>query len=320
MVQFTHKNHLKFGWGDGVYNFDDKDQQLWIDFGQAEYIPTSFKDECLRTAKLIGEAADKPILLFLSGGVDSEVTARSFIEAGIPFEVATANIVHNGKIINEHDTMYATSFIKKFNLNVHTVNINFIELANRYKQIRETKNLSEPYYKVSMAFLNQIMMFEQFCENYFCITGNGDVVISPHRSYNQSDNIQYGLYAGRSFSCSALAAYELSSRKSINVARFFCYTPELLLAWVLDPDIQHWIKYEKALMGPHGWMNIHTIKSFVLYKIWPDMEVRPKLIGFENIPEYSELYVNDFYNDDKSYMKIPIDTLLTMLLPKESTT
>jgi hypothetical protein len=89
---------------------------------------------------------------------------------------------------------------------------------------------------------------------------------------------------------------------------------------VLDPDIQHWIKYEKALMGPHGWMNIHTIKSFVLYKIWPDMEVRPKLIGFENIPEYSDLYVNDFYNDDKSYMKIPIDTLLTMLLPKESTT
>ena len=317
---FSHKNHLKFGWGDGVYNFNDKDQQLWVDFGQAEYIPTSFKDECLRAARLIGKAADKPILLFLSGGVDSEVTARSFLEAGISFEVATTNIIHNGKIINEHDTIYATSFIKKFNLKAHTININFIDLSNRYKQIRETNNPAEPYYKVSMGFLNQIMMFEQFCEHYFCITGNGDVVISPYRSYNQAGPSQYGLYVGKSFSCSALAAYELSARKLINVARFFCYTPELMLAWILDPDIQHWIKYEKALMGPHGWMNIHTIKSFVLYKIWPDMEIRPKLIGFENIPEYSELYVNDFYNDAKSYMQIPIDTLLETLLPKENIT
>ena len=50
------------------------------------------------------------------------------------------------------------------------------------------------------------------------------------------------------------------------------------------------------------------------------MEIRPKLIGFENIPEYSELYVNDFYNDAKSYMQIPIDTLLETLLPKENIT
>jgi hypothetical protein len=320
MPQFTHKNHLKFGWGDGVYNFNDKDQQLWVDFGQAEYIPTSFKDECVRSARLIGKAADKPILLFLSGGIDSEVAARSFLEANIPFEVATTNIIHNGKIINEHDTIYATSFIKKFNLKAHTININFIDLANRYNHIRDTNNPEEPYYKITMGSLLRIMMLEQFCENYFCITGNGDVVISTHRSYNQAGAIQYGLYVGRSFSCSALSADELSSRKSINAARFFCYTPEILLAWILDPDIQHWIKYEKALMGPHGWMNIHTIKSFVLYKIWPEMEIRPKLIGFENIPKYTDLYPNDFYNDDKSYVKIPIETLLNMLLPKESTT
>jgi hypothetical protein len=319
MTQFTHKNHLKFGWGDGLYNFDDKDQQLWVDFGRAEYLPTSFKDECLRSAKLIGEAADKPILLFLSGGIDSEVVARSFLEAGVPFEVATANIIHNGKIVNEHDTRYAISFIEKFNLRAHTININFIDLANRYKQIRETNNSAEPYYKVSMGYFNHIMIYEQFYKDYFCVNGDGKIVINPYRSYNQIEPIQYGLYAGKSFSCSALAPYELSTRTSTNFVRFFCYTPELLLALVLDQDIQHWIKYEKALMGSHGWMNIHTIKSFVLYKIWPEMEVRPKLVGFENIPEYSELYFNDFYNDDNSYVKIPISTLIDMLLPKENT-
>ena len=79
-------------------------------------IPTSFKDECLRAARLIGEAADKPILVLLSGGIDSEVAARCFLEAGVPFEVVTANIIYNGKIVNDNDTKYTTAFIKKFNL------------------------------------------------------------------------------------------------------------------------------------------------------------------------------------------------------------
>ena len=318
MPIFSHNNHLKFGWGDGVYNFNDKDKQLWVEFGQADYIPTSFKTECIRSARLIGEAADKPILLFLSGGVDSEVTARSFLEAGVPFDVATTNIIHDGKIINEHDTVYATSFIKKYNLTAHTIDINLVDLINRLKEIRLTNNPAEPYYKVSMVFLNIIIMLEQFCNDYYCVTGNGDLVIDAYRKYNQPGPIQYGLYAGKSFSGSALSAYELSARESINLTRFFCYTPELLLAWLLDADIQHWIKYEKALMGPHGWMNIHSIKSFILYKIWPDMEIRPKFMGFEHLPGYNDLCNNDFYNDDKSYMSITIDTLLAMLLPKEN--
>ena len=317
MIQFTHNNHLKFGWGDGLYNFNNKDQQVWMEFGRAEYIPTSFKDECLRAARLIGEAADKPILVLLSGGVDSEVTARCFLEAGVPFEVVTSNIIYNGKIVNDHETMYNTAFIEKFNLTAHSIDIDLIDdIVNRSKEISATNDPAEPYYRVSLVFLNILTVCERFCENYYCVTGSGNIVIDTYRKHKQTEDIQYGLYAGRSCTLAALSVYELAARKSVNLTRFFCYTPEMLLAWMLESDIQHWIKYEKALMGPHGWMNSNVVKSFTLYKIWPDMEIRSKLSGFERIPEFLEL--NDSYYDDKSYMKIPIDNFLDMLLPKEN--
>ena len=322
MIQFTHNNHLKFGWGDGLYNFNNKDQQVWMEFGRAEYIPTSFKDECLRAARLIGEAADKPILVLLSGGVDSEVTARCFLEAGVPFEVVTANIIYNGKIVNDNDTKYTTAFIEKFNLTAHSIDIDLIDdIVNRSKEISATNDPSEPYYRVSLVFLNILTVCEKFCENYYCVTGAGNVVMDTYRTHRQTAqkqarDIKYGLYVKNACTVSAASTYEVAYRQSVNLTRFFCYTPELFLAWVLEPDVQHWIKYEKALMGPHGWMNSNVAKSFVLYKIWPDMEVRPKLSGWENMQEFLEL--NDSYYDDTSFVKIPIDDFLDMLLPKEN--
>ena len=315
MTQFTHKNYLKFGWGDGLYNFNNKDQQFWVGFDRAEYIPTSFKDECLRAARLIEEVADKPILLLLSGGIDSEVTARCFLEAGVPFEVVTSNIIHNGKIVNDNDTRYTTAFIEKFNLKAHSIDIDLIDdIVNRSKEILATNDPSEPYYRVSLLFINLLTVCERFCENYYCVTGAGNLVVDTYRNHWQTGDIQYGMYIKNACTVSGASTYEVAYRQSVNLTRFFCYTSELLLAWLLEPDVQHWIKYEKALMGPHGWMNSNTVKSFILYKIWPDMEIRPKLSGWENISEFLEL--NNSYYDDKSYMKIPIDTFIDMLLPK----
>ena len=61
------------------------------------------------------------------------------------------------------------------------------------------------------------------------------------------------------------------------------HTPELMLAWLLDPDVAHWIKYEYAFAGNFTVIDYHGIKAFVLYKHWPDMTPRPKFNGFEKL-------------------------------------
>jgi len=311
---FTHENHLKFGWGNGLYNFDDKDQKFWLTPGKVNYIPTSFKDECLRSARLISEAADKPILLGLSGGADSEVTARSFMEAGVPFEVAVAKVIHNGTVVNEHDIRYAKSFINKYNIKYHMIDVDFNSAVTRFKQIRETNDPAEPYYKINISNHCNIKLFENFHHDYFCVKGAGDLVINTYRKFNQPPPRKYGLYIGESPSVSETAIYEMAHRNSTNIINFFCYTPEAWLAWLLDPDVRHWIKYEKAFMGEHSWMNNYAIKAFVLFKIWPDMEIRTKLTGYEYIPEYKELFFDDFYINDDSRVMIPIEEFTEQLL------
>lgn len=315
MINFTHNNHLKFGWGSGLYNFDDKNEQFWETVGPAEYIPVSYKEECLRAARLISEAATKPIMIFLSGGVDSEVVARSFIDIGVYFEVVTTNILYNGEIVNVHDTRYTSEFIKHHNLKSHTVDIEYKDVVDRLTKIRETQNSSTPYYKISVAYLCQIEMFEQFCQDYHCVigAGGGGRSLVRYRA-NGGPSDKYGVYCDDS--SSNVAAFELSFRASADVTLFFWYTPEMLLAWLLDTDVSHWIKYEKALAGAHSRMNNHALKSFVFYKIWPDMEIREKLGGFEKISEFKELFYDSFYNDDKCFVQIDSKDLLEMLMPQ----
>jgi len=311
---YTHKNHLKFGWGDGVYNFNDKDQKFWLTPGKVNYIPTSFKDECLRSARLIRETFDRPILVGLSGGIDSEVTARSFLEAGIPFEVAITNIIYKDEIVNKHDTQYAISFATKYGIKCNRVNVDFNQAVDRFTRIRATNNPCEPYYKTNISNICNVSMFEHFQHDYLCIKGAGDLVINAYRKYNQTTPPQYGLYVGESPSATETAVYEMSHRNSSTVINFFCYTPEAWLAWLLDTDVRHWVRYEKALMGPHSWMNNYAMKAFVLFKIWPDMEARPKLTGYELIPEYNELFFDDFYINENSRVKIPVDKFTEQLL------
>ena len=318
MTQFTHNNHLKFGWGSGTYNFDNKDQKFWLTTGQVSYIPTSFKDECLRSAKLIADSADKPILIGLSGGVDSEVTARSFLEAGIPFEVAITNVIYNDEIVNEHDTQYAVSFANKYNIKCHMVDVDFKLAVARHAYIRSTNNPAEPYYKTNISNICNVTMFEHLQHDYLCVKGAGDLVINTYRKYNQPTPPQYGLYVGESPSATETAVYEMSYRNSSTVINFFCYTPEAWLAWLLEPDVRHWARYEKALMGPHSWMNNYAMKAFVLFKIWPDMEARPKLTGYERIPEYNTLFFDDFYINEDSRVKIPVDEFTALLLKGSS--
>ena len=122
----THNNHFQFGWGDSLFNFDNKIGNYWVKFGRCEYMPTSFKYECTRAAKLISENATKPILICFSGGIDSEVVIRSFQSANVEFEVGIMNLTYlDDPSINKHDIQYALDYVTQHNIKHTIVNIDF---------------------------------------------------------------------------------------------------------------------------------------------------------------------------------------------------
>lgn len=284
-MYLTHNNHYQFGWGDNVFNFENMDGPFWMKFGKAEYVPTSFRQECVRSAKLISENAKKPILILFSGGIDSEVVVRCFQEAGVEFKVLIVNFVSNNTIINQHDTYFAHLYVSKHNIEFISYNydldyfiLNELEKENiKFKACHEWPIL---------VHANIVKLFP----DYHCVLGGGDMALKRHRYHGRNKK---GLYLEEEPISVAVMESAIQVGSQAN-NRFFMHTPEQMLSWLLDHDINHWIKYEEGLASRFGNINYHGIKYFCYFRHWPDIIPRPKLTGFEifnlgKLQQYSKL-------------------------------
>lgn len=285
MHYVTHNNHLRFGWGTKQYNFDDKFGKYWVEIGKAKYMPTSFRDECVRAAKLINDNVTQPILVCFSGGIDSEVIVRSLQEANAKFEIVVMRLNYNGlKNVNEHDNEYAFNYAKKHSIPYHIVDF---ELTDFIKNVFE--NEADQYKGDYLGILIHTEIVKKF-PNHHCILGGGDIKLKRHRFHGRPDTP--GMFIEESEI--SISAIEAAHRQGHGVSnRFFMHTPELMLAWLTDPDIAHWIKYEYALAGKFTVIEFNGIKAFTLYKHWPDMTPRPKYNGFEKLTLWDKTFADD---------------------------
>jgi hypothetical protein len=65
---------------------------------------------------------DYKYVLALSGGIDSEITAETFYELGIPFRALTQSLFDG---TNKHDTMYAVKYCKDRSITHHVLNLSY---------------------------------------------------------------------------------------------------------------------------------------------------------------------------------------------------
>lgn len=317
MQYMTHDNHFEFGWGDGVFNFNECHKRpYWVKFGRAQYIPTSFRAECVRAARLIGENAKKPIMICYSGGMDSEIVVRSFMEADVPFEVVIMNLSYNGNLnVNSHDNIYAYDFVKKHDIRYRTLTLDLESILR--EQVIE---LSKKYRGLYLGLFLHRNIVEQLSD-YHCVMGGGDIMLRRHRNCGRKDRA--GLFLEEEMvSVSPLEIGYLNHHDVNN--RFFMHTPELMLAWLLDHDIAHWIKHEVTFDSRYCNINYYAAKAWCHLRHWPDMIDRPKYNGLEHVDLFdrSKVITNDLINiidQSKSYDETEIiidyDDLFEMLIP-----
>ena len=274
-MYITHNNHLQFGWGNGTSNFDNKFGEFWVKYGRASYIPLSFKDECIRAAKLIGESTKKPILVFFSGGIDSEIMVRSFIESGVEFETVVMKYKYrHDDHINENETKRTFEIAIEHDLVCHTITVDVEEFfKNRLPE------LCRRYKTNSWSKLLVTEIIRQF-SNYHCVIGGGEMSLQRHKTNGRRGLT--GLYLEEELV--NIAAIEVANDVGTTVSnRFYMYTPELMLSWLTDPMVSHWIKYENALNSKYTNLNYYGIKTYMMYKHWPTMSIRPKVSGLERM-------------------------------------
>lgn len=333
-----HNNYITYGWGDNTYGKRlTADETFWYKFGPCTQTPMDFRAECIRAADLIYQSTEKEVVIHFSGGIDSEIICRSFIEAGHPF---TACICRFTNHLNKHDIKYAVKFCQEFNIPFYFIEVDVLDyLESDCLHYRDTE-FPNPFWQKNM----QKLFMDQ--GHGFQIIGEGDPFLShdllnvKKQSYGNAFHFpgcpirpaQWNRER-RLDDDNYLMVYEAYIQVSSHMEEnnidgcylFYVYTPELLYSYLIDDMVQDWLTYcqlkdlpddrkypyagdwltkeqYKKVGHMGGGNSIMRFKKNVKHHYWPEMEKRPKYTGMENVQSEIIKYV------DEMSIKHPFDT------------
>ena len=266
-MNFTHGNHLAYTIGDRKWGHRQNSYEPFklsvgnIDHDQ--YRTSSYQDELRRTADLVYQNLGKDFVLFLSGGTDSEIVARNFLSIGIKPQC------------------YCIKF--KDDYNISDVN-EAIDLANDLdiplsiidfdvKDFLYSGHAEEFGQKLQCTQITYLMVYYSILKIGMPAVMGGEVLLK--RNINTTPSTWY--YSIReNEDCSAMRFSNMYNIPLVN--EWFSYTPELLLYWFEDTDINKLVttKFNYKLTSVSS-------KNDILKRLVPDIRVRKKTHGFENL-------------------------------------
>ena len=240
-------------------------ERFQINFSPIRRPLLPWKDEVNNTARLIAASTTKPLYVFMSGGIDSEVVARAFLENNIPFTAITAKHT-NGT--NMHDTRFADDFCKKYNIKQEIVEVdmsNFDTIIENY--------IEQGYRATNIYHYLQLILLERAEElGGFGVGGAGEQLY-----YTKDNEIHIKIN-----SCYTLGMDWCKRNNTWHQFWFNLTTPEIYAAY-MQIDI-----IKTLLQNPEYFVNHHFAsieKRMVLHRFWPDMVRRTKFSGFEKIED-----------------------------------
>lgn len=294
--------NFSYGYDNDFYNLRSANSQFKCYYRRAEYIPHSFKEECLRVCKKISDKAaslNRIPYVLLSGGADSEVVLRAFIESGEPFKVITHRFARD---LNSHEIAVVDKLSKELNFNVIYIDIDVVEWLNS----SESLDMAEQgkCFQAEMLPTMKLLDYVYFSLNGIPVLGNGDFY--ANRLDGSWKYVEYEYI---------LSWFRYVIEKKITAAvNFFQVTPEIVLSIGLDP-----IMTELFRSAQDETINTRYAKYKIYQKYW-GVQIREKYHGCELIQKECDHIQRKFLTAYESYTdkwKMPVNEFLRNLLPNE---
>lgn len=310
----TLDKNFSYGYNDGLYNLRQTyDDIFCCYYRRASYVPTSFKDECHKVALDISNYARSkntvPVVL-LSGGLDSEVVVRSFLEVGREFEVLTTRFSNN---LNHHEISYVKKFCNKNKIPIEYFDLDVREwlLSEEAMEMAEDSKCINPEMLPTMKLIKEVSK-----QKKIPVLGNGDLYVSkeinPDWRMGGSEEKYQWMYIEYEYIL-AWMRYCIK-HQIIGSINFYQQTPEIVLSMALDPMITDLVKNNIV-----GKQSSRSTKYMIYKKYWSDIEIRPKHHGGEKIYPLCDFIRKDILNKQyKAYTskwKMPFDNFVDMLMP-----
>lgn len=249
----------------------DYSYPIAINFKKVSRPVRSWNEEIVDNAKYIKSKTDKPIVVALSGGIDSEVVCRSFLKAEIDFSVLT--IKHkNGS--NQHDITYAENFCKKFNIQQTIVEIDpFVLFGSDVENF-----ISQGYIANNVFRYLQLFLLKTIHEMGGCaVLGGGEQL------YQNVNDIVHLKYAEDFL----LALEWIKNNSTLHFPYFFQTTPEIMSSYLQHELVKLLTAKPEYYRCPEN-NGFSPEKIIIYHSVFPDMERRRKFHGFENINNFRQ--------------------------------
>lgn len=266
-------------------------------FRRCKRQPKPWREELIETAKHIRRvSAGLPLYVCMSGGIDSEVIARSFFAADIPFEAVTFRHLQN---TNEHDIAYVFEWCYKNNVKLNVIPFDVTEFfVSGIPRIIE-----QGYYAGVGTHLSY--MYIHFARTIHArggvpVMGSGETLF---KSDGKEVSLEFRMWWYNN------CRYMFDNPKQLHFPWFFKTTPEMIAAY-LNEELVRLVTSDPSYYACAPLPEVQTLeKTIVYHKNFPDMRRRPKNTGWEMVAEKNPI-VNRWIDERRlNYRYQPVDRL-----------
>jgi len=301
-MNFTYLNHLaytingeKFG-----YRRSPTDKYL-VSVGSIDkdhYRTSSYQNELKRTSDLVYKDYGKDFALFLSGGTDSEIVARNFVDIGIKPKCFVIKFKDD---YNLSDVNEAIDLAKELNLDINIIDFDV-------KDFLHSGEASQFGQELQCTQITYLMVYHSILKIGMPAVMGGEVFLK--RNINTDPSTWF--YCIRENEDASAMRFSLKYNLPL-VNEYFSYTPELLLYYLEHQDIKNLVstRYNYKLTSVSS-------KNAILKKLVPEIRVRKKTHGFEkllafNFEAYRQLASEQIMRLEPSLDGIEYNTVISML-------
>lgn len=301
-MNFTYRNHLtysingeKFG-----YRHTPTDKYL-LSVGEIDkdhFRTSSYQNELKRTADLIYQDYGKDFALFLSGGTDSEIVLRNFLDIGIKPTCYTIKFKDD---YNADDVNEAIDLAKELNVPLHLIDFDVKDFYN-------SGEASEFGQQLQCTQVTYLVVYHSILKIGLPSVMGGELLL--RRNINTEPSSWYFCIRENEDG----SAMRFSKKFNVPlVNEYFSYTPELMLYYLEDPSIQSLVSNRLNYK-----LSSVSSKNEILKRLVPDIRVRKKTHGYEkllgfNFEAYRKLANEQIMRLEPSLDGIEYNTVIEML-------
>jgi len=268
----SHEKTMRIGYGKNPIYTDRLYQLPWCEkFERADDDRQGWWDECLNSARAIKNKY-QDVAVIMSGGIDSELIACAFLDAGIPFRPYCMKYMSsNKKLLNDYEFKYAVQFCEKYDLKLETEEIYVIDdICDRRHLDYIIDEVLETYFFLPALYTHHYAV-EKFNKLGFApVLGQNQVEIKLDE--NNKPSLGYHWLDSPS-------TFWAQEKGYVNIYDFFLYTPNQLLSYLDIPEVQNTTRVEYDF-------KVAITKKYGSKKILDC--VRTKSSGYENVKQAME--------------------------------